>query len=388
MKKRDITIRSLTAQPRYSVQSFPQQQKLYGLDHLRAAAICYVFLFHYFILSGGEPAWLPGFAAFGWSGVDLFFVLSGYLIASGLFRQIADTGHFSVRDFFIRRVFRIIPAYLATLALYFCVPLFREKEQLPPLWKFLTFTQNFGLDLRHYGTFSHAWSLCVEEHFYLLLPPVLLLLLRLHRFKRAYWLPLLLLFCGIALRHYSYQSCYLPYAAQEDAGVQWYRYVYYPSYNRLDGLLAGVSVAAVWHFVPAVRERLCRYGNLMFVLGIAVLVTAAHVCVDPLSYTASVWGFPLVALGYGCVLLSALSPSSFLYRCRARFTAFIAAISYSIYLTHKGIIHITHQFPGAEDLNPGLLLLISAAVSIAAACVLHVLVERPFMRLRGRMLQR
>ena len=62
-------------------------QKLYGLDHLRALAIVLVFFFHYFILSGGEPKWLPNAAQLGWTGVDLFFVLSGFLPrALGLIR--------------------------------------------------------------------------------------------------------------------------------------------------------------------------------------------------------------------------------------------------------------------------------------------------------------
>ena len=109
------------------------QQKLYGLDHLRAIAITYVFLFHYFILSGGQPEWLSDFAKFGWTGVDLFFVLSGFLISSQLFGQIKQGRNISFKQFFLKRFFRIIPAFLFTVGLYFCIPLFREKESLPPL---------------------------------------------------------------------------------------------------------------------------------------------------------------------------------------------------------------------------------------------------------------
>lgn len=140
-------------------------EKLFGLDHLRTLAILFVFLFHYFILSEGQPEWLPDFAKFGWTGVDLFFVLSGFLISSQLFAQIKLERAISFRVFFLKRFFRIIPAFLITVGLYFCFPIFREKESLPPIWKFLTFTQNLGLDLKDFGTFSHAWSLCVEEHF-------------------------------------------------------------------------------------------------------------------------------------------------------------------------------------------------------------------------------
>ena len=126
------------------------QQKLYGLDHLRALAIAFVFLFHYFILSGKQPEWLPGFAKFGWTGVDLFFVLSGFLISSQLFAQIQKGQKISFKQFFLKRFFRIIPAFLVTVVLYFFFPYFREKESLPPVWKFLTFTQNLGLNLKDF----------------------------------------------------------------------------------------------------------------------------------------------------------------------------------------------------------------------------------------------
>ncbi|MES2630244.1 MAG: acyltransferase [Bacteroidota bacterium] len=151
--------------------------RLHGLDHLRALAIFIVFFYHYQLPFFGHPAWLTEAAAFGWVGVDLFFVLSGFLISSQVFAAIGNSGTFELKSYFIKRVFRILPAYLVVVAVYFIVPVFRERESLPPLWKFLTFTQNIGLDNFTEGTFSHAWSLCVEEHFYLVLPFTLLAIL-------------------------------------------------------------------------------------------------------------------------------------------------------------------------------------------------------------------
>jgi peptidoglycan/LPS O-acetylase OafA/YrhL len=78
------------------------------------------------------------------------------------------------------------------VAIYFCFPAFHEKEALAPLWKFLTFCQNLGLDIQHTGTFSHAWSLCVEEHFYFILPIILIALLFTKHFNKAYWLLIIL----------------------------------------------------------------------------------------------------------------------------------------------------------------------------------------------------
>jgi peptidoglycan/LPS O-acetylase OafA/YrhL len=116
--------------------------------------------------------WLGTFSSFGWSGGDLFFVLSGYLIADKLFRGFASQGRIDLAGFYLNRFFRIIAAYLAVVAVYFIFPNLQEGRGLQPLWRFLTFTQNISIDM-YRNTFSHAWSLCVEEHFYLLLPILL-----------------------------------------------------------------------------------------------------------------------------------------------------------------------------------------------------------------------
>ena len=226
------------------------QQKLYGLDHLRAVAISFVFLFHYFILSGGQPKWLPNFAKFGWTGVDLFFVLSGFLISSQLFTQLKQEQKISFKQFFLKRFFRIVPAFVVTVCLYFSLPFFSEKESLPPLWRFLTFTQNIGLNLKDFGTFSHCWSLCVEEHFYLFFPLTLMFLQYTNLTKKGYLVLFCLFLFGFAIRIYSFNYLYLPKNEDENSWLYWYKYIYYPTYNRLDGLLMGVTIAGIYQFMP------------------------------------------------------------------------------------------------------------------------------------------
>ena len=143
--------------------------RLPGLDLLRAIAIVWVMLFHSFVIGGlGERyAWASDY---GWMGVDLFFVLSGYLIGSQLLKPLSQGQPVSFGEFYLRRAFRILPAFLVVLALYFGVPAFRERPGIQPLWQFLTFTVNLLIDYQHNQAFSHAWSLCVEEHFYWLFP--------------------------------------------------------------------------------------------------------------------------------------------------------------------------------------------------------------------------
>lgn len=362
------------------------QQKLYGLDHLRALAITYVFLFHYFILSGGEPDWLPGFAKFGWTGVDLFFVLSGFLISSQLFLQIKQGQLISFKSFFLKRFFRIVPAFLVTVALYFCIPYFREKESLPPLWKFLTFTQNLGLNLKDFGTFSHAWSLCVEEHFYLVLPLLLILLQWMKLTKSSWWILILLFLAGFAIRIYCFNDLYLAKIDDENSWMYWYKEIYYPSYCRLDGLLVGVSIAGLYQFLPAVWNKISKYGNWFILLGVLVLIFANWLCEDQQTFNASVFGFTVVALGYGCMVIGAISPGSFLYKWKSKVTTFIATLSYAVYLTHKGIIHVTHQLLAGFHIDSNVMLFICILTCTLGAYILNIVVEKPFMKLRDRIL--
>ncbi len=361
------------------------QQRLYGLDHLRTIAISFVFLFHYFILSDGQPKWLPDVAKFGWTGVDLFFVLSGFLISSQLFFQLKQERAISFKQFFLKRFFRIVPVFLFTVFLYFSFPFFREKESLPPLWKFLSFTQNLGLNLKDFGTFSHCWSLCVEEHFYLFLPLTLILLHYFKLIKRGYWVLISLFLFGFVIRFYSFKFLFLPQIEDEDSWLYWYKYIYYPTFNRLDGLLIGVAIAGIYQFFPIFWKEITKYGNLFILLGLLVLTGAYFLCKDQLTFEASIFGFPLIAIGYGFMVIGAISPTSFLFIWNSKITRIVANLSYSIYLTHKGVIHMTHQILKDYKLEDNLMLLVCIIICTTFAFLLNLIIEKPFMKLRNRM---
>ena len=365
-------------------------KKLYGLDHLRAFAICFVFLFHYQVPVFDYPEWLPTIAKFGWTGVDLFFVLSGFLISSQLFFQIKNGIKISFKDFFVKRFFRILPAFWFVTAIYYLFPFFREREALPSLWKFLTFTQNFDLNLQDFGTFSHAWSLCVEEHFYLLLPLFLYFLLKTKFFNKSYWLLIIFILLGFIFRFYSWEKLYIPLIENDNSWLYWYKYIYYPTYNRLDGLLIGVSIAAIYQFLPELWNKISKYGNVLLLIGLLILVGAYILCIEERSFYSSLFGFPVIGLGYGFVVMGAISPESVLYKWNSKTTTFIAGLSYGIYLTHKGIIHITQEFLASLDIDTSstFSMLICILTSVAAAYLLHQIIEKPFMKWRIRFLSK
>ena len=362
--------------------------RLNGLDHLRALAITLVFFYHYRMFA--HPAWIDDAFGFGWTGVDLFFVLSGYLISSQLFNEINKTGTLHKRSFFTKRFFRIIPPFLVVLCIYFAIPSFREREALPPVWKFLTFTQNFGLDVIHRGTFSHAWSLCIEEQFYLLLPFLLLLFYRNGKWPRAkYMIPLLLL-AVLLLRLLSWYLLIEPHDGEDDFWLRWYKYIYYPTYTRLDGLLIGVGIAAVMQYRPLWKKRLHAVGNWWLAAAAAIITVAYFICEDQFSFEASVFGFLLVAIGCGLLVLAAIAERSFLNRSTSFITGQLAALSYSIYLSHKGVIHVTQLWIDKMgwDAKGHTSMLICIISCIAAGLLFRYLVERPALKLRNYILKK
>jgi peptidoglycan/LPS O-acetylase OafA/YrhL len=356
-----------------------------GLDHLRALAIIIVFVYHYNMF-GHPPGLYRYLGSWGWTGVDLFFVLSGFLIGGQLFAKLTRDQPISYGEFYFKRALRILPAYFTVLLLYIAIPAFKERSQLPPLWRLLTFTQNFGLNIFTEGAFSHGWSLCIEEQFYLILPLVLILTRKSH--KRPAWLLPGLFLAGLAIRGGIWYAI-LPH--QTSFGVAYYEYIYYPTWSRLDGLLAGLALAAAYHFRPATWQRFTQKGNLLLAIGLLLLAGAWLIAHDDHQYEmqGAVFGFPAIALAYGAFTAAALSPSCLLFRYSSAFTRFIATVSYSVYLTHKQLIHLTHvalhRWNIGDDTYTSFW--ICTAVALAGGWLLHILVERPFLLLRNRLLR-
>jgi peptidoglycan/LPS O-acetylase OafA/YrhL len=353
---------------------------------MRAIAILWVMLWHmHFAL---RPGIWSGPGRYGWMGVDLFFVLSGYLIGSQLLRPYTRGSRPSIGGFYLRRAFRVLPAYLTVLLFYFAIPGFREAPGLSPAWQFLTFTENFRIDYLHDQAFSHVWSLCVEEHFYLVLPLLILLLMRPPSFGKALTVILAILCFGIAIRAYIYLHHIAIFPRDDDAfALAYVERIYYPTHTRLDGLLAGVTLATIKTFRPAWWQRAMSHGYLLLVGGFALCAGAMWLFNDRLSFPASVIGFPLLAVGLGLLIASSIAPSSPLSKIPG--FSLIAALAYSAYLTHKEIIHfLRSHWPRLVEGGGWLALVIYFALSFLAAVILYMAIERPFLRMRERISSR
>lgn len=372
---------------KFTLPTSPISNRFSGLDHLRALAILLVFFYHYDMF-GNPPGLRDTIGGWGWTGVDLFFVLSGFLIGGQLFARVARSQPISYGEFYFKRSLRILPAYLAVLLLYFTIPAFTERSTLPPLWRFLTFTQNFGLDLKQHGAFSHAWSLCIEEQFYLILP-IFLILFKTRR--SSIWLVPALFIFGLAIRGFIWFHI-LAAPEQTAFGKTYYELIYYPTWSRLDGLLAGIALAALYYFRPAAWQRLTRQGNLLLLIALLFIGGAWWITHGDNQYSlqGAIFGYPAISIAYGALTLAALSPSCILFRFSSSLTRWIAMLSYSIYLTHKQLIHLTHRalHPYGIGDDSYTAFFISTAVAVIGGWTLHLIVEKPFLRLRDRVIAR
>jgi peptidoglycan/LPS O-acetylase OafA/YrhL len=361
-------------------------RRLPGLDLLRAIAIVWVLFTHAWVAGGLNEhfAWL---GTYGWMGVDLFFVLSGYLIGGQLLGGLRRDGRVDFVAFYRRRACRILPAYLAVLGFYFLVPGFAEVPLIQPAWQFLTFTVNLFVDGSQRHAFSHVWSLCVEEHFYLMFPVVAWLGARHATPRRVGIVLVAVLVGGMAVRGWAWSLTAAPSAVDVGAWQmdisRYMEQVYYPTYARLDGLLLGVTLALLKVFRPGLWARLLRRADLFAVAGMATMALSMWIFTDILDAAACVVGFPLLAAGLAMVVLAGASDAGVLARVRIPGAGWLAMVSYSMYLTHKPIYALVARTMPAGSGALATFLACSVAV-LAMAALLHYAIERPFLALRDR----
>jgi peptidoglycan/LPS O-acetylase OafA/YrhL len=363
----------------------PVINRLNGLDTLRAFAIVIVLLYHYMVVVSKENTF--GYATqIGWMGVDLFFVLSGFLIGDQVLSAIARGQAFSIRRFYARRLLRTLPNYYVVLAIYFIFPAALAGLATAPPWQFLTFTQNF--DFRPLATFSHSWSLCIEEQFYLIFPLLFMALAKSRSFLGLAWLVIIFgMFFGVAARVYMWYS-------YGESGIDYrdyYKHIYYSSFTRFDELLPGIAVAVVKNFHPALFLRILKIANVFFAAGVVIvglmfyLFPHFHVTeTGGRNFLLSTLGYSFVAIGFSLLVFSALSNASFMGKIRIPAAAQMALWSYAIYLIHKPVFQLLIA-PLAEmniDVKSPLGILVIFAVSIFAGWLLFRFVETPFMAIR------
>jgi peptidoglycan/LPS O-acetylase OafA/YrhL len=343
------------------------------LDLVRAAAIALVLARHgYRAIQDGDPGLAGTLMLNGWVGVDLFFVLSGYLIARQLTRELGPG--FDFGRYLLRRALRIVPSYLAVLTLIVlgAFPLF-DADLRSLGWRLLyhlLFLQDYLA-----SDFNVAfWSLAVEEKFYLLAP----LLIRLVQHQPP----------GRQLAALATVALVSPAVRGISFGLlqpadyeEFFRLLRSPFHACLEPLAAGVAIALAE--AGGLLARLAGRGRTVLLAGGAGLVLwlCSH------DFLATVGGFDAVVRpGLNAVLCAIVTLGAVLLAGApmplAPAAAAVARLSYALYLVHFPLLPLSVTLAGASAAGFWAAYL---GLSLAAALALHLGVERPFLIYRDRL---
>ena len=365
--------------PKPVAKRAPRLEYRPGLDGLRAIAVAGVFLFHARPHADGNP-YLPG----GFLGVDLFFVLSGYLITSLLLVEWDAGSRIDLRRFWMRRARRLLPALVVVVLAALILAAIFARDDLGrtrgDAVSSLLYYTNWHLIIANHSYFTlmgqpsllnHLWSLAVEEQFYviwpLLLVPGLVLLGR----RR---LPLLVV-VGIAG---SALAMWLLYNPNRDPSR-----VYYGTDTRAFLLLMGILLALVWPWI----ERMRRALPVFELLGVAALVGTVLLFLRMQDFDPTLYrGGDLAAAFCFAVLVGAVAhPATGLGQALGVAPLrWIGERSYGIYLWHWPVVALMRPGLDISWTGPGVVV-VQAAIVLAAAALSYRFIEQP---IRTRSLQR
>lgn len=336
------------------------------LDFIRGLAILMVVDFHSPSAWLFRPFSLLGFEHFGWMGVDLFFVLSGFLVGGLLVKELKLRGRVDAYRFLIRRGLKIWPPYYVLLA----IMLLTGHQSLRFLRGNLLNIQNYTGD----GV-KHTWSLAVEEHTYLILVLLMFLAARYTVRMRSLFLLLAITSAFTVLLRLTLFELGHP--------------VYFETHTRIEAILYGVMLAMLYHYVPATFWRLQRQTWLwctLIVLGLSFF--RFH---PAYRWTNSVLLDVANAISIATIMLLYRSgreerSHSFFYRA----VAWVGLYSYGIYLWHVSIISPVQKLASRLPYGAGVVWL--GVAPVAAAIVLGVfftkLIEFPSLKIRDRLFPR
>lgn len=343
------------------------------LDLFRAIAVLLVVQVHYFI--NFPEITFYNFLIEGNIGVDIFFVLSGYLVSRTLLKQMSNHQSIGYKTFYLKRIFKILPSfYFAVLASYL---LYNFTALFPTLYfdsseliYYFTFTQNYSGSTILY----HAWSLCVEEHFYIFLPIGLMLFSKLFGGNTKYLLgffTLTVLF-GYVFRYVSFQLDYETYAS---------------THNRIDAIILGVILALLelrgskW---INKKHHLTSTSKLWLLLGIMIFFSTLCIQVV-LNYQEIESSLFSQVLYHGLIPFSIFIILSQCLNLRIKLPGLIklsAYFSYNWYLWHY--ILVQWFVMNIESTTLGIIIFTLSSFIVSA--LVTYLIEEPFMRLRKKVI--
>lgn len=353
--------------------------RLPSLDLLRFIAVLLVIARHSHPRTADFEPSLTSIISYskwgGWTGVDLFFVLSGFLVSGLLFSEYKKSGSLNAKSFLVRRGFKIYPAFYVFLLL----TLIWEAVTGQYISRYNYLVE--GLFLRNYlnGLWGHTWSLDVEEHFYIFLP---LLLFVLHKVRGSFKvLPAIFLAIAViclVLRLVADTTDFRPLIS---------RYEIWQTHLRIDALMFGVLISYFYHFDPARLDFLKKNQWLWLLIALILLIPSFVPEAAPLLQSAR---YTANYLAFGIILLLALESravSRFMATRPGTFVGYLGQHSYSTYLWHLTVILAVEQaaiyyFPSGT--NNVLLNVINIILIFFVGVGMAKIVEFPMLALRDR----
>jgi peptidoglycan/LPS O-acetylase OafA/YrhL len=338
-----------------------------NLDLLRAAAITLVLIFHIAGQSLPFDSRLLPFTNLGSFGVDLFFVLSGWLIGGLYWREHAEFGDVKIRQFLSRRWMRTLPPYYIAMFLGWLAV--RGQRGEPFDAGYLLFFQNYYKSIPF---FSVSWSLCIEEHFYLLLPWVLWIVVRHPKVGIA--LAALLIIMPPIWRWTIWQR-----NPHYELG-----YMFAATHLHCEGLVLGVVASAIAVLHP---ERWKTVQTTARYLAIPALMLFFSMAFWPIGAQYMI-GYTALAFVW-VIVLAAIAWQQPLPGARSSLIYWLAVSSYSIYLMHVLALHSSTTLAARLHISVPIISLMMAIVLIGmASAVFHFGVERTSILLRDRLMPR
>jgi len=360
---------------------------VFGLDILRALAVLLVLASHT-VAHGAPPAWLRWyFSAQGTIGVEIFYVLSGFLIGSVLIRS-RKTGKLTapgdILDFWKRRWARTLPLYAFFLLVYLRFD-YHGPASLDVAWPFFVFLQNLAWPIGPF--FEHSWSLAVEEWFYLLLPCVFLAAAAVLKSNgRA-----MLATCAVFLVVPLVARIAFGWHAQSLSDVD--RHVRSIVLCRLDSLFIGVIAAYVRIERP---ERFARLASLWkYAVPIFIGLTLYLACGAPYlvsNATVRTMAYPMLSVVIAALLPAAMTVHTSGNRSLDRFIDWTSRISYSLYLGHICMLTLAlsmfakYGWSIESHRTTLILYIVLAGFYFAFAHLTYKFVEQPYIRLRDKVM--
>lgn len=340
------------------------------LDFLRGIAVLMVIFFHmpHEKLSPLDIGIFGFFLTAGWSGVDLFFVLSGFLVSGLIFKEFAKTEHFKPFKFLVRRGFKIYPGFytfifLGLLLFWWQKIAINWREVLHEVF----FVQNYTSAL-----WNHTWSLAIEEHFYIGLSIIAFLLVRISKnLKTIPNICLSVMALSLVLRAY---------------GATTGNFDLKPTHLRVDALSFGVLLSYYYHFhLEALQAFFRKKGLDVLAIGLVTIGLVWDVHSNWFAYTL---GLTCLYLGFGMLLILVLHtpwPNKFW----SQALRYIGVYSYSIYLWHVLIAGVILGFlkSGALAWPPMLVVALYVAIALGVGIGMAKLVEFPALALREKLVK-